>query len=325
MKILQPLIATIFLAACLLAGCSRVFSPTRPASKPQEISGFSPIGHWEFVRQVSYDGIPKENLKGELGPAYSTFMVTMAGFQTESYGLSIGPDDDVRYTLDGGQSWTRAHGELFCRHGMDIVDEKVAWHCGNGGTRRSTDGGQTWKTVTPSLCPYMSFLNEKTGWAASADAIQVTNDGGAIWNSISLPEEAGEITAIDLRTDRAGYFLNTAGRLFATKDGGQQWQAASIGLKTGEKMMTTTEGPKAALRFVDDRNGILVFDLSDQSVWLAVTADGGQTWQRAEITELRGQSYYYHLFISRDGRLLTITDDFNNGKNISSLYRYQQP
>ena len=252
-------------------------------------------------------------------------MVTLAGFLTDAFGITVGPDDDVRYTTDGGQSWTKAASALHCRHGLEIVNEKVAWHCGNGGTRISINGGQSWQTVTTSACPYLSFLNAQTGWAASPYVLQATFDGGVSWENVTLPFASQNIAAIDLRTANDGYVLDTAGNLFVTTDGGQNWEIHSLGLKTGERLIPTTEGPKAVMRFVDTQQGIVVFDLSDGTVWFTITSDGGQSWQRAEISELRDQSYYYHLYLTRDGHLLTVTDDFNNGTNTSLVLHYQQP
>jgi photosystem II stability/assembly factor-like uncharacterized protein len=304
-------VIVIALGTMLLTGCAL----TTPTS----------LGHWEIVRQINYSKLPETNLKGDLGPAYLVYLVTLAGFHTDRFGITVGPDDDARYTTDSGQSWTKAASALHCRHGLEIVDEKIAWHCGNGGTRVSTDGGQTWKTVTSSACPYMSFLDAQTGWAASPYDLQVTSDGGTSWEKIALPSAIRDIATIALRTANDGYILDTAGNLFSTSDGGQSWEAHSLGLKTGERLMATTVGPKAAMRFMDARHGMVVFDLEDGTVWFAVTGDGGRSWQRAEIPELRNQSFYYHLYLAHNGNLLTVTDDFNNGANTSVVLRYRQP
>ena len=82
--------------------------------------------------------------------------------------------------------------------------------------------------------------------------------------------------------------------------------------------------PMAVMRFFDAGRGLVIFDLSDGTVWSALTLDGGQTWQRAEIPDLRGRSYYYRLFLAHDGQLLTATDDFQ-GKHESVVLRYRQP
>jgi photosystem II stability/assembly factor-like uncharacterized protein len=295
----------------VLGGCTSTPTPT----------GLPSLGHWDILQHIYYSDLPKSNLKGNIGPAYWAYVVTLAGFQTDSFGLTVGPDDDVRYTTDGGQSWTKAASALHCRFGLEIVDEKVAWHCGNGGTRFSTDGGQTWQTVAPSACPYMSFLDAQTGWAASPYVLQATSDGGASWNTVTLPSIMQEIVTIALRTASDGYILDKAGNLLVTADGGKSWEKRSLGLEKGDRLITATAGPKVAMRFLDAQHGVVVFDLDDRTVWFAVTWDGGQSWQRAEIPQLRGQSYYYHLFLSQDGRLLTVTDDFND-TNSSIVLRY---
>jgi photosystem II stability/assembly factor-like uncharacterized protein len=279
-------------------------------------------GRWEEVRRIEFGEIPAEKLSGDLGPAYRVYLVTVAAFQNETYGLTAGPDDDVRYTTDGGVSWIRASGELHCRHGVEIVDERVAWHCGNGGMRVSLDGGRTWRTVSPSLCPDLSFLDAKTGWAASPYQLQATADGGASWTELATPVREEEIAAIAILKSGAGYVLDGIGNLYLTTDGGVSWEKRSLGLSTGEQLVPSVNGPRAALRFLDDRNGIAVFDLLDRSVWFAVTKDGGRTWRREEIPSLRDQSYYFQIYLSRDGGWLTVTDDFNNGKNVSTVFRY---
>jgi photosystem II stability/assembly factor-like uncharacterized protein len=312
-----------FLITLVMVGCTS--APLSTPSITPTASGDLPLGHWEVTRRIDYGTLPKTSLKGDLGPAYLLYLVTLAGFHTDTFGLTVGPDDDVRYTTDSGQSWTKATSALHCRHGLEIVDEKIAWHCGNGGTRVSTNGGQTWQTVAPSACPYLSFLDARTGWSASPYELRATSDGGTSWHQITLPANAQSIAAIALRTANDGYVLDTTGNLFVTTDGGRSWQTHSLGLKAGEHLIAATVGPKAALRFFDAQHGLVVFDLVDKTVWFAQTADGGRSWRRAEIAELRDQSYYYHLYLARDGHLLTATDNFNNGANASLVLRYQQP
>jgi photosystem II stability/assembly factor-like uncharacterized protein len=309
--------ASGFLALAFLstAGCG--------FSAPRRSFELASPGRWEEVRRIEYYKIPAAGLDGDIGPAYRVFPVTLAGFLNESYGISVGPDDDVRYTNDGGQSWTKAGSELFCRHGLEIVDGKTAWHCGNGGVRVSVDGARTWRTVASFDCSLMSFLDARTGWTASTYVLRTTADGGTTWSVMNPPTD-GKIAAIDLRTAGEGYVLDTAGDLYATADGGRNWEKLSLGLNPGERLISSVGSPLAALRFPDARRGLAVFDLEDGSVWFAVTADGGRTWRRAEIPELRGRSAYYHLFLSPDLEWLTATDDFNNGRNVSVVMRYRE-
>ncbi len=283
--------------------------------------GVAAPGQWEMVRQIDYDDLPKTALKGDIGPAYLYYAVSLTGFHTAAFGITVGPDDDVRYTADGGASWTKSPNALHCRHGLDIVDDKVAWHCGNGGTRVSTDGGQTWRTTAPSPCPSLSFLDARTGWAASPARLQATANGGATWTEIARSPAMSDIVAVALRTAADGYVLDKKGGLYVTGDGGKNWRALSLGLKTGEQLMGGIN-PMVVMRFFDARRGLVGFDLSDGTVWSALTLDGGQTWQRSEIPDLRGRSTYYHLYLARDGQLLTATDDFQ-GQHASVVLRYR--
>jgi photosystem II stability/assembly factor-like uncharacterized protein len=132
-----------------------------------------------------------------------------------------------------------------------------------------------------------------------------------------------DIAAIALPSAKTGYVLDVDGNLFVTGDEGKSWNARSLGLKFGEQLTATTNGPRAALRFFDPQHGMVIFDLPDRTVWFAITSDGGNSWQRGEITELREQSDYYHLFLSHDGNLLTATDNFDHGKNYSVLLKYR--
>lgn len=284
--------------------------------------GEGPPGRWEKIKTIAYYDIPMENLKGSIPPAYLVYMVTVAGFHNRDFGISAGPDDDVRYTVDGGEVWTRAEGELHCRHGLEIVDEHTAWHCGNGGTRVTGDGGRTWTTVAQSPCPMLSFLDSQTGWAASPYLLQETIDGGETWTTLAPPVGEGDIAAAAITGPGTGYVLDKFGALHRTADSWKTWETSLIGLPAGQMLVPSYNGPRAALRFVDERHGVLVYDLEDRSVWFAVTADGGQTWRREEIAELRDQATYFQVFLSQDGSLLTVTNDFNNGTNVSTVFRY---
>jgi hypothetical protein len=95
---------------------------------------------------------------------------TVVGFLDETFGITGGANGVVHYTTDGGKTWPRAKNSSACRYGLEIVDEQVAWHCGNlGQVHVSTDGGRTWQAVThygpryPNHCRFLSFLDAQTG------------------------------------------------------------------------------------------------------------------------------------------------------------------
>jgi photosystem II stability/assembly factor-like uncharacterized protein len=318
-----------FFFSCLmslpvLVSCS-VSSVFTGHSDSALISADGTLGHWEVQKRFDYGSIPDAAQLGAMQVIDYGFLVTTAGFVNDTFGITAGPDDDVRYTTDGGGTWTKTRSALHCRAGLEIVDEKTAWNCGNGGTRVSTDGGRSWKTVAPSPCASLSFLDGRTGWAANAIVLAATDDGGATWTRLYPPLGDNEIVAIALRTTRDGYILDNAGDLFVTADGGLTWEARFFATADGGRMINPVSGPRAAMRFLDKEHGIVVYDLTDRSVWFAVTADGGLSWTTAEIMGLKNQSYYYHLFLSPDGHWLTATDDFATGKNYSIVLHYVPP
>lgn len=289
----------------------------------------SGVGHWEIFRKIDYRSIPKASLKGNIDPSHMYYTVTLAGFHTDAFGISAGLDDDVRYTMDGGKTWTISSDlskGLFCRHGLDVVSEKIVWHSGNQGIAVSSDGCRTWRKVSSIDCPFLTFLDDRNGWFADPyfHTLQSTVDGGSSWSTVTLPSAMKDIAAISIRTIHDGYILDTSGNLFVTADGARTWKVRSLGLKNGKNLITSKGSPLAALRFFDASYGMAVFDLADGSVWFAVTRNGGKIWQTEEIVALRNQSYYYHLFLSRDGNLLTATNDFNIEKPESVVLRYRQ-
>lgn len=102
----------------------------------------------------------------------------IGGFYNDNFGITVGYSGEVHYTNDGGVNWPKGNNKSLCRFGLDIVNEKVAWNCGNGGhVRKTIDGGQNWENVSdfgesvPNHCRYLSFLNENVGWIASPEKI----------------------------------------------------------------------------------------------------------------------------------------------------------
>lgn len=236
----------------------------------------------------------------------------MAGFLDESFGITVGSAGEVHYTTDGGETWPQADNASLCRFGLEIVDDKLAWHCGNGGhVRVSTDGGRTWQAVAdygpnePKHCRFLSFLDAETGWAATPYQLGATADGGASWVDVALPEGIQDIAAIALRTSTDGYLLDVAGNLFVTEDGGESWAPLSSGLiPDGKELLLGSSSPAAALRFPDADRGLVALSLKGKEgveISIVRTIDGGQTWEQEHALTTFGTPY-----LTRDGTMLTI-------------------
>jgi photosystem II stability/assembly factor-like uncharacterized protein len=304
MKKTLALVLLIVIAICF-SGCAPAPTEAPATAIPPTDSPLPPptitptpapdYGPWHLVRQIKYSD-----------PSASVYY---GGFLNDSFGILIGASGLVEYTQDGGQSWGTGSNQSWCRFGLDIVDEKIAWNCGNPGhVRLTTDGGKTWTAVAdygpgePNHCRYLSFLDAQTGWAATPGMLAATSDGAATWTDLALPAGTGEIAAISLRTPTDGYVLDARGTLLATADGGTTWESNSVNLPAaGELLIDPT--PLTSMRFWDaDHGRILVLK---SGFWTGDTSDGGKTWTWTKMPSVKGARSSY---MSRDGRTLSMID-----------------
>ncbi|MBN2242079.1 MAG: hypothetical protein JW793_05265 [Acidobacteria bacterium] len=174
----------------------------------------------------------------------------------------------------------------------------------------STDGGLTWKSIegkTGGMGCILAFADAKTGWLGSGDKFEMTADGGATWKAMALPEGAGKVAAISLRTATDGYLVDQNGALYTTRDGGKTWSSGSLGLQNPGILGFASgpfinETPQAAVRFSDADNGLVVLGLSGKANLIALrTADGGRTWKEESLPAEVGKPY-----LSRDGKFLSV-------------------
>jgi photosystem II stability/assembly factor-like uncharacterized protein len=218
------------------------------------------------------------------------------GFLNQTYGITAGFNGECHYTMDGGKTWPKAENHSLCRYGLEIVNENIAWNCGNGNSvRLSKDGGRTWIAVTDCglVGTQLSFINEQTGWIANANFVVATNDGGVNWARLDLPTKT--IGTIALLSETVGYVLDkNVPVLYATKDAGKTWATQKLDIE---------EAPNSpVMRWLSPNQAIIVgFSTSQRKEIALVTLDGGKTWQREVIGDKLGAP-----FLSKDGKILTL-------------------
>lgn len=207
-------------------------------------------------------------------------------------------------------------GKSFVLSQIDMIDENAGWgHEATGHLLRTTDGGATWRDVTPPEAGYFYVRDEIHAWNVVATRIFCeqlgcsvdwtpglaawqTSDGGQTWQRGApfvggAPEPkpitmqfASNTTGWLLLLDQVGMSGFTYESLAQTLDGGESWQliqSFSDGCISG------------GMRFFDEQNGLIGDDcrrLSNTMDGITLqdflqgraapslnrTMDGGKTW-----------------------------------------------
>lgn len=124
--------------------------------------------------------------------------------------------------------------------GLSVVNEKVIWASGTGGTFLKTiDGGKTWKVGTVPDAQKLDFRDVEAFDANTAYLLSIGN---------------GE-----------------ASRIYKTTDGGETWKMQFK--SRNEKVFLD------AFAFWDRNNGIAMSDPVDGYYYLLTTTDGGANWK----------------------------------------------
>jgi photosystem II stability/assembly factor-like uncharacterized protein len=189
-----------------------------------------------------------------------------------------------------------------------MLDRSKGWALTDQNILSTSDGGQTWKDVTPSGSIYGKnargdFMSDKYAWVAvtpqqTGNNVTVlrTSDGGQHWQSSTVSASEASVGDVPhfLTTQEGFLELVTNGGpgagseavgIFHTTDGGQNWTEVSDtehpgGLPHG--------GIKNGITFKDAQNGWATGEDASLTPWLYVTHDGGHTWKQQLLENLPG-------------------------------------
>lgn len=179
-----------------------------------------------------------------------------------------------------------------------MVSEAAGWATGLSGVFRTSDGGQSWKAVTPSGITPMEhmpsfFLDADRGWVAMGKTIYRTDDGGATWRSV--PHPADETKVLAFADPQNGWLMTHDGAatggtelvtIYRSTDGGTNWaKVAQAGPPGAALSNFPMSGVKRALTFTDGLTGWATVRYTNvNALGLYRTTDGGGTWERQSVT-----------------------------------------
>lgn len=247
--------------------------------------------------------------------------IGIAGFLSETFGIVPGDHHHgIEITSDGTQNWTQKLLTRANLWGIDFLDERTFFCCGNQKVLVTEDGGATWSFLAeigdyePDGCKFISFVDRQTGWIAAPQLLAETRDGGKTWMELVLPDGLKEIVAADRLDASQGFLMDAGGTMFVTRDAGKTWTRMKMPWK-GENPPFST-APVAALRFNDALHGTaLMWRKMPQLELTAMrTDDGGRTWKVEKVPVKYGG-----IFLAPDGKTLTVSGV--NGE--TSVWRYQ--
>lgn len=185
-----------------------------------------------------------------------------------------------------------------------MQDENIGWGLSQDAVFYTTDGGQSWRDVTPKsdwLAQSMVkgfFLNKATAWLIQPDqqdfnrgTLFHTIDRGQTWQSIQVPFGPNPLQFLNpddgwVMADRGAAAGSMAVDIYRTTDGGATWtKVQSAGPQNQDQ--------PGALPFGGDKSGMAFKNMQDGWIggiqlimghsYLYRTTDGGITWTSQDL------------------------------------------
>ncbi|QHS10452.1 YCF48-related protein [Sinimarinibacterium sp. NLF-5-8] len=157
-----------------------------------------------------------------------------------------------------------------------VGDQRLVVIGAHGDILLSDDAGKSWRQVevpVNSLLTAVSFVDAQTGWAVGHDAVILkTTDGGQSWALLQFEPEQDALLDVMFTDAENGFAIGAYGKLMRSHDGGTSWEDM-------ENEITDEGLHLNKLTRLNDGRLLLV----GEAGLIAVSSDGGETWQRSEL------------------------------------------
>jgi photosystem II stability/assembly factor-like uncharacterized protein len=217
-----------------------------------------------------------------------------AAFATANVGYALDASGGLQRTGNGGQSWqTLNPGTTHPARAVAALSEGTVLLIGPLGINRAVNGGRFEpigaKPVSSAhLSDYDLAGSAVFAFGVGTHALLRSTDGGARWTTVMLPlarranarkRKASPgvfIRSVSFTSALQGLLLDTAGRVWITRNGGRTWREdLSAGSSDGVQLAFSD-----ALRgYVSLRS----FGVDSSNAYVLRTSDGGATWHPQEI------------------------------------------
>ncbi len=270
-------------------------------------------------------------------------IVWMAANDYPIWGYSNGnPDHTIRVvkTIDGGKNWqhfdvVEAKGRI--TYEIFAIDSLTAWITTNKFDNtdktpifKTTDGGRTWRQIEIASFAggnIIHFFNSQEGIVINGSNVALSNDGGETWFSntgMKYALKQNELLYLYSSSTSKAAFSDSIvvvgtnmGRIFFSKDRGQNWQTKQVG--TVNDVMT-------AITMLNDNHWIAISpgsrsqgDYVNSKVFQSY--NGGSTWSESE----RSKYSIFHIARLPGSTNTIFTGSFNDAGIKMSTSGFDMP
>ena len=169
-------------------------------------------------------------------------------FTDANTGIAVGTNGIILKTMNAGVSWSPRISNMATNLiSVYFPSTSVGYASSEGKIIKTTDGGETWKTiqqgVSGDIYIKLFFTSVNTGYvtlrdANGANSILKTTNGGVNWTVLNV-SSAYAISSLFFTNANTGY-AGSVGRIFKTNDAGITWESQPVNLVNVEDIYFPT-------------------------------------------------------------------------------------